>query len=369
MSESKKSGSLTVLITGSGAPGVYGVIKGLRKVRGRSIRLVGVDIDPDAASRYMLDAFHIVPPRTSSAFLPAVREIADREKADVILPIPTAELELFSHHRSFFPDHLLMVSPADQLRIANNKDLLYGYLKGLNFSCVPIYRTVSSIDELVKAIKDLGYPQKRVCLRKPVGTGAQGFRILDAKADRLDILLNSNPDATTTTIEEILFILKKAPVFPELIVQEYLPGDEYDVDILCENGSCHVILPRRNERMLWGMSLVSIFVNNQEIINLSKKILKKLKLSYIVSLTFKYSNSGNPMILEINPRVPASVSAALGLSVNLPAMALKLILNESFQLPAIQWNVKMLRFWDEVMIRPEESTGGRTKDHINQTIA
>ena len=56
------------------------------------------------------------------------------------------------------------------------------------------------------------------------------------------------------------------------------------------------------------------------------------------------------MILEINPRVQGTISAALGAGVNLPELAIKqeLGLTISPLESNIQWGTKFSRYWKEV---------------------
>ncbi|MCH7727519.1 MAG: ATP-grasp domain-containing protein, partial [Planctomycetes bacterium] len=250
----KNCPEVTVLITGVGAEGAHGVIEGLRTNGQREVRLIGVDADPQVASRGLVDRFYVVPKRNSPEFTSSIHKIVERECVDAIFPIPTAELEIFSLLKSFYAERnvVVIVSDYEGLAIANDKIRLYEHLQREGCSFVPKFRVVNNVTEFTEAVIDFGYPAVPVCFRRPHGTGARGFRILDEGADHLDILLNQNPSSTITTLASVKQILAPANPFPELLVQEYLPGAEYDVDVLCDQGSVLVALPRKNHRMLWG---------------------------------------------------------------------------------------------------------------------
>ena len=51
---------ITVLLTGAGAPGMPGILTCLKRAP-RELRLVGVDMDPNAPSRKDFDSFYMVP--------------------------------------------------------------------------------------------------------------------------------------------------------------------------------------------------------------------------------------------------------------------------------------------------------------------
>jgi carbamoyl-phosphate synthase large subunit len=344
--------NLNILITGVGAPGVYGVIKGLRINGERKIKIIGVDVDPNVASRYFIDKFYIVPSRASPNFMTSILEIVEKEQVDIIYPVPTAELEMFSEAKKKFKEIgvLVLISDIDGLRIANNKALLYQHLSNQGIDCVPKHFLVNDFNGFLRAVEELGYPSKKVCFKPPFGTGARGLKVLDSDSSNIDTMLARSPDSSVATLEEVSLALKKAHPFPTLLVVEFLPGDEYDVDILAINGTSLSIIPRKNEKMFWGLSMVSHAEKNNQIIELSKCITKALNLSYVINISFKYSDKGNPEILEINPRIPGSIIAAISAGVNMPYLALKLALGESFSLPTIRWGVKMIRYWNEVII-------------------
>lgn len=343
---------VNLLITGIGSAGVYGVIKCLREQTNLDIRIVGFDCDEEIASRYLVDSFYTSPLRHSEAFLPFLDELVQQEKIDVIWPIPTAELELFSRLKPHFEKQgvKVLVSDIDGLVIANNKRFLYEFMQERNHPCQMNFQVISSYDQLLPAMEKQGYPEKAVCVRKAFSTGAQGFRIVDPHADLLDQFLNKNPSSTITSFDYLASFLKSANVFPELIVQEYLPGDEYDVDVLALQGDSLAIIPRINHRMLWGGSLVCETEPHQEIIAHSRDIVRQLNLSYIVSLSFKFDELGNPKLIEINPRVPSSIAITWAAGVNYPALALQLAERNIIEIPDIHWHTKMIRHWEEVYV-------------------
>ena len=67
--------TVTVLMTGAGAPGAPGIIRCLRKNGERSIRIVGVDMNENAAGRKLVDAFYTVPAAKDPGFLDRVLEV------------------------------------------------------------------------------------------------------------------------------------------------------------------------------------------------------------------------------------------------------------------------------------------------------
>lgn len=328
------------------------MIKSLCANGERKLRLIGLDTEAQIANRYRLDQFYVPPPRSEPDYLPYVLELAKREQVEIVYPIPTAELEMFAASQAAFEQQgqRVVVCSAQALRTANNKGSLFLYLHGAGLACVPQFHIVNTWNGLVDALTALGYPKERVCFKPPTGTGSQGFRILDANIDRLSLLLKAMPTSTLTNLEDVSQILADAEPFPELVVMEYLPGPEYDVDVLAKEGEAICVIPRRNERMWYGMSLVCVTEEHPEIIEQAREIVASLKLSYVVSLTFKCNASGEPRLLEINPRIPGSIINTLAAGVNMPYLAVKIAMGEPFDIPHIKWGMKMIRYWEEMFI-------------------
>ena len=63
--------NLVVLITGCGSQGAYGVIKSLRVNGERNIHVLGVDVDPFIANRYMVNEFYVAPRETPLSSCPS----------------------------------------------------------------------------------------------------------------------------------------------------------------------------------------------------------------------------------------------------------------------------------------------------------
>lgn len=338
---------LNILLTGAGSEGVYGMIKSFRKVNERDIRLIGVDINPFNANRFMLDEFYLVPKRYDHKFIPAIRKIIKKSNIDVLFPVPTNELEIFASHNF---DILVVGNSLESLKIANHKDKLYKFLERNYPECCPRHKNVKNFDEFFSVVHEFGYPKNPVCFRKPFGMGAEGVRILNKNIDHLDILLNQSPNSTITTLEMVSLILKEADLFPTLIVQEYLPGDEYDVDVLSGKGKVLSVIPRKNLKMLWGLSWNGYTEKNEEIIELAKKIVEKIGLKYVNSLTFKLNANGHPKLLEINPRIPGSIIIDTEAGVNMPYFAIKLALGEKLPEFNVKWGTYMLRYYGDYCV-------------------
>ena len=355
MAGTDPSDGITVLLTGAGAPGCAGIVRSLRANGERPIRIVGVDMNPDAYGFALVDEGATVPAGTDEDYIPRMVDIAEREAADVILPLTTAELEPLARHREAF-DATVMVSGAEALGVANDKGRLYDFLDREGFGCAPTFRRVETLDEFVDACTELGYPDRPVCFKLPVASGMRGFRVLDESDDSLTRLLSQKPDSTVTTLDEVAPVLDSADTFPELIVMEYLPGEEYSVDVLARGDVAEPVIPRSRTRTRAGISFEGTVERDEQLIEAAREICRGLGLEYNINVQFKYDRAGVPKVLEINPRVSGTIIMCVGAGANLPYLGVKYALDEPLPTVDVEWGTHMVRYWQEVFRSPDGET-------------
>ncbi|MCX6332929.1 MAG: ATP-grasp domain-containing protein [Bacteroidia bacterium] len=344
--------SIKVFITGAGAPGAPGIIKSLRKVSERDISVIGGDANlGNSVGAGLLDKVFQIPLAESPDFIEKVLNICTTEKVDVIIPLVTRELLVFAKNKDIFSTNGIYVSVSDQgpLEIANNKYLLMKFCRENNIP-VPDFHLVRSLDEFRIAAGKLGYPEKKICFKPPVSNGLRGFRVIEEGQDRLFSLINEKPNNIYISFDEFVSICEGAKVFPELIVMEYLPGDEYSVDVLVDNGKYISAIPRSRDYIKMGISFVGTVIRDREIIEHSKKIVEGLKLNGNIGLQFKRDTNGIPKIIESNPRVQGTIVLCTAAGENMVYEAVKIGIGEKPVIPEIKWGLKMIRYWDELFL-------------------
>lgn len=335
-------------MTGGGAPGAAGIIRCLKENKLFHITLA--DANPGAVGRFLCDDFELIPLASDSSFTSEVVAICRKKNIQIVLPLVTKELIPLSQHINEFEQHgiKVLISPSHSLEIANNKSRLYEFLQWRGIP-VPAFRVVESVEQFKTAVEQLGYPLKPVCFKPSVSNGSRGFRIVSEQMNELDLLFNHKPASTYLSLPEAIRILSTG-LFPELLISEYLPGEEYSVDCIANHGNPVLIVPRLRKRMINGISVEGEFIKDDTIISYCKQILTELSLHGNIGIQIKRSTTGQFLILEINPRVQGTISAGLGAGVNLPELAVKQELNLPISPKELEvkWGTKFSRYWNEV---------------------
>jgi carbamoyl-phosphate synthase large subunit len=346
------SPTTTVLLTGVGLDGGPDIVRALRADPELGARVIGVDANPDQPGRYLCDAFHLVPRRDEPDYVASVARVALEEGARVIYPLPAFDQEIFARAKAELQadGFAIPVSPADSVSVCDDKWLLYERLTQSCPDVIPDTRPVSSLEELSEAAASFGYPERRVCIRRKISRGAIGLRILDAGAARVTALLEQNPGSFLVSLDEATDVLGHASSFPTYLVQEYLPGEEWDVDVLCREGEPVVVATRHNVEMMGAGAMRSVLEPSEELASISSEIVAELGLNAIVNLAFRGDDVGKPKLLEINPRIPSSILCAMAGGLNLVSLAVRQEIGEDVQPAEPEWGGQFIRHFQSVVV-------------------
>ncbi|MEO5945801.1 MAG: ATP-grasp domain-containing protein [Chitinophagaceae bacterium] len=344
----REEGGINVLMTGGGAPGAAGIIKCLKKEK--LFKIFVADANGDAIGKHLGDYFEQIPFAESPDFVARLLSICKQNNIHIVLPLVTKELVPLSSRIKEFEaiGTKVLISPLSSLEIANNKSRLYEFLQWRGIA-VPYFTIVETVEQFKEAVTTLGYPESKVCFKPSISNGSRGFRIIAEDMNELDLLFKFKPAATFIRFKNAIEILSSG-VFPELLVSEYLPGEEYSVDCLANHGDPILIVPRLRKKMINGISVEGEIVEEKNIINYCRQIIKELQLHGNIGIQVKKADSGEFLMLEINPRVQGAISAALGAGINLPVLAVKqeLGLPISADELKVKWGTMFSRHWSEV---------------------
>ena len=348
--------NITILLTGAGAPGAPGIIRCYRNVKERNIRIIGVDMNQNAAGKVLVDKFYVAPKASSSDFIPKILEICEKEKVDVVVPIVTKELEKFAKHKEEFEGKGVKVSVLDyeQLAIVNDKGKLLDAIAE-NGLPTPRYEMVDTPEQMFEAVYRMGNPESPVCVKVTDGNGSRGVRMVDLPENDYERFFNQKPDSSFISYDYLKKIFTDKQI-PKMMVMEFLPGDEYSVDVLADEKGIRAMLCRRGTRVVSSIQVECVVERNEKVEKLCTDVVDALKLVGQFGFDIKCNAKGEPSIIEINPRLTAGIVACAAAGCNLPYMELLRTLGEELPKYDVKYGTVMTRRWKEEFIAPNGSS-------------
>jgi len=335
-------------MTGGGAPGAAGIIRCLKEDPG--IVLTVADARHDAVGRLLHDDFLTVPEAAHPDFIARLLQACESRGVQLIMPLVTNELFPLSKHKALFESKgiRVLVSSESGIATANNKAACYSFLQGRGLA-LPRFFKVKTVEEFIHAAFELGHPAAPFCFKPAISNGSRGFRVVSDALNESELLFAHKPYQTSITYAHALKILS-AQSFPELLVSDYLPGEEYSVDCLAAEGEPLLAVPRLREKTINGISVQGRFVNDGLIIDYCSRIIRAIGLHGNIGIQVKKNAAGEPLLLEINPRVQGTIVAALGAGINLPLEAVRqeMGLPPLASMESIRWGTRFFRYWTEV---------------------
>jgi carbamoyl-phosphate synthase large subunit len=315
---------MRILITGAGGAAAVSVWKSLSAEH----ELHMADMDPLAAGLYLVPAAQrlIIPRGDDPKLLDVLHDACKARRIEALLP--TVDAELFpvaaAHARFDAIGVALPISPAECLRICRDKQLLMEKVKG----AVPIPEN----EPLTQAVADrvASFPR----LVKPRrGAGSRGVARINGRED-----------------------LESLPKDGSYLLQEFLPGEEYSVDVYVRrDGRVIAAVPRDRMKIDSGIAVASRTINLPEIITSAVRTAELIGIRGTANVQFKRAADGIFKLLEVNPRFPGTLPLTTAAGIDMP----KLMVDELMGRPVPDRlmpfkELMVVRYWTERYFDPEE---------------
>ncbi|WP_052404823.1 ATP-grasp domain-containing protein [Bacillus rubiinfantis] len=295
----------------------------------RKYIIYGSHPSKDALYLQYCDVAFEEPPLTGEAYVDYCLEVCKTQGIDIF--IPRMENVLIAKRLSEFEAlgvKVLVCPNAQLMEMMDNKAATYQALlnsaNGAIFS-IPDHFVVNNVCDFKLAYKVLKEKGHQVCFKPVIGEGANGFRVIKDAIDSVEQLL-SHGTSFRIPFNYACDILSQQEIFPDVMVMEFLDGREYSIDCLASEDKLLVAIPRMK-----GEGRVRELVEHQELIQLAHAFHQQYKIPYIFNIQVKYSNKGVAKLLEINPRMSGGMHISCLSGINLPYLALKILLGEAIK--------------------------------------
>lgn len=314
-----------VLVTGAGGPAAVSVMKSLR--HDPTVELIAADMDPWAGGLYLVPpgARTLVPAGLDPGFAAATLARCVAMGVNIVVPTVDSELRPLNAARAEYTEAGidLLLAPGPALDVTLDKLALARRCGGQ----VRVPRT-ECFDQAIDPASWV-YP---VIVKPRTGSGSR------------DISVVASSQALTAM-----------EASADFLVQEYLPGAEYSIDVLADAGGRVVAsVPRERTRVDSGVSVAGRTIHDPELEQFGTAVVTATGLTYISNVQVRLDVTGRPALLEVNPRVPGALPLTMASGVDMPRMALDSLRGRALPEHADFREVAMVRYLEERFIELAE---------------
>ena len=293
---------LNILILGSGTQ-AFAILKGLKEVGCRLYAVVKKTGNYGDESKYIYKRYICNKPVGSSGYLDYIKQLVLSDKIDVIIPMGDITAEFVSKNKQEL-EEITHITVPDYLTFQK------GYDK----------------NQLMNLCKEKGYPHpltidlsKYACLEKSLFDSFPFPGLL-------------KPNCTSggrgmTMIDDYDDLMRKYPSvhreYGDCHLQRFVPegGRQIKVQLYVEEDGT-LIASSVLDKVRWypvkgGSSCCAITTNNDKIVKICHSVLRDIKwVGFADFDTIEDPDTGELLIMEINPRLPACIGASVFAGIN-----------------------------------------------------
>jgi carbamoyl-phosphate synthase large subunit len=313
-----------VMMTGAGGAAAVSVWKSLRNL----VELHMADIDDCASGLYLVPARQrlLLPRGDSTEFAGSVLSHCVKRGIQLLIPTVDSELLPLSLARADFERAGIQIAVAapDVLRIIRDKAAL------LDAAAAVVPVPWSQIWGISSSVDLPSWP----AFAKPrAGSGSRDLMKIDSRQD-----------------------LERVPRNDEFVVQEWLPADEYSVDVYVSRaGVALASVPRVRMKTDSGIAVTARTVLASDVARQAIDLVKALNLTLVSNVQFRRDANGVAKLLEINPRFPGTLPLTAAAGVDIPKLMLDDYSGVELPTALIPYaEVMTVRYWTEHPVQVPE---------------
>jgi carbamoyl-phosphate synthase large subunit len=257
-------------------------------------RVIVTDINPLSPAVHVADRAYLVPLSDAPGYLDEIWAICDAEDVGLIVPTIDDELEIFANARERFLARgiRVAVSAPETAAICNDKFATCAHLRA---------RGVAAAETFLPSTVPAA-PHFPLFVKPRVGRGGVGaYRV-------------RNP-------RELGFFVDYVA---EPVVQQYLDGREFTIDVLCDwEGRVLSVVPRERVVIRAGVIDRGRTSNDPSLMALALAVAEALPFAGAINIQCRIAR-GKPVVFEINPRFSGGIPLTIAAGADFPGMLVDL---------------------------------------------
>ena len=257
-------------------------------------RVLATDVNPLSPAVHIADGWHRVPLASDPAYVDELVALCRREHVSLLVPTIDQELEVLSRSVDRFAGvgTRVAVSPEDTNRICDDKYDTCVYLRARGIAAAASFLPLQLPVE----------PRFPLFVKPRIGRG--GIGAFPARNAR-----------------ELEFFLEYVDT---PIIQEYLDGPEFTIDMLCDfDGRPLAIVPRERVVIRAGVIDRGRTVQDERLIDLARRVAGVLRCVGAVNVQCRLVGE-QPVVFEINPRFSGGIPLTIAAGADFPRLLVEL---------------------------------------------
>lgn len=279
--------------------------------------LVVTSTHPHAAAGRQADRFDIEPsPLSEAAYVDWCVSYCQTHRIDIFVP-GKAMTRITEQHERFehVGTRVLSAASAHTLNLLHNKAVFYDQVR-TDVAPAPESHSIHNLAEFDAAYAAIKDRHAVACIKPAQSVYGIGFRKIVESQSAFDLFING--DTYKIDLSSLRTMLAQREVLPELLVMEYLPGHEFSVDCLADQGDLKVAVARRKPL---HDEIGQVIDPREDIQQACREIVHQFGLNGFINIQFREGKHGL-RVLEVNPRMSGGIAMACLSGINLPLMGL-----------------------------------------------
>jgi len=322
-----------------------GTIRSLLAAKG--IRVMGADMNPLAPGLYWAHERFVLPPAQDRGFLPGLLRICEENRVDVLFPTVDEEVSVIAAKMEQVSKKVRCpIGDSKAVGACNDKLRTYEWLGKAGLPVVETF-LLDSEESLVKGASKIGYP---IVIKPRASRGGRGLSVCK-NWQELRGAYNALKEALPFSDAYV-----GVPEAAEMILQEFLPGPEYDTIVLLDKkGDALACVPMRAVRWQVHEQLREIVTeHDNRVEDLCVETVRSFGLKCPVDVELALDRDKQMKILDVNPRIGGDVDLATAAGCNIPLMHVRLAMGQEVRPCSYKEGVKLVRYVGIQTIQPED---------------
>lgn len=302
---------------------------------GVNLKIYGADMAGDAPALAFCDYGRKVCAMRDADYIPQLLEICKRDKIDLLIPTIDTDLIVLSEHKEQFEPirTRVLISSPDKIALCRDKNNTYDFF-------------VSCGLKAPKPVNDYRkYTGPYPCFIKPK---------------------DGSSSINAFKVEREQELAAYADKIGDYIVQPFIDGREYTIDIFCDfDGNPIYIVPRERIAVRSGEVLKTRIELDEKMIEEAGRLIEHFKpCGPITVQLIRQKDTGDDYYIEINPRYGGGAPLSMKAGADSPEMIMRLLMGENpaYQDKGIRDGAVFSRFDQSICIANESRTiAGKTR--------